>query len=71
MNSTNADMDLSAALASKAVARVAGPSLTKDCESRRKACGQLKEGDVFITRGHNLPSSLVFHVICPNDSKVN
>ncbi|XP_065837855.1 protein mono-ADP-ribosyltransferase PARP14-like isoform X2 [Oscarella lobularis] len=69
VNSTNKGLDLDSGQASKAISRAAGPGLQRECSQIVGNKGSLKPGYVYVTSGCNLPSSHVFHLLCPKSSK--
>eukprot|EP00118_Oscarella_pearsei_P014064 m.118188 g.118188 ORF g.118188 m.118188 type:complete len:2360 (+) comp37639_c0_seq1:113-7192(+) len=65
VNSTNSSLNLTSALASKALSEAAGLNLQLDCVSHVMKNGNLSEGEAAITNGYNLSCKKVLHVLCP------
>ena len=70
VNSTNRDMNMNSALASKKISEKAGPDLQSECASYVGNNGSLASGDVYTSRGHNLFCQHVIHVNCPKNAQV-
>ncbi|XP_019634378.1 PREDICTED: poly [ADP-ribose] polymerase 14-like [Branchiostoma belcheri] len=65
VNPTRNDLGLSGGMA-KVVGGAAGPGLQRECQQYIMQNGNLRDGSVVVTGGHDLPCSNVLHLTSPN-----
>ncbi|KAI8507647.1 positive regulation of interleukin-4-mediated signaling pathway [Branchiostoma belcheri] len=65
VNPTRNDLGLGGGMA-QVVSNAAGPGLQMECQQYIMQNGNLRDGSVVVTGGHNLPCSNVLHLTSPN-----